>query len=189
MAKRQKKSALQKEYQKARKNAKARYNRALSKGLALDFQFPSVPKRITQGSINRLNKINANYISKHSEQLFDETAVTDEEVINENFNEEIESILELIRYVAGYSDLGGANLVLNWIREMRQAVGDKIFARALQADAKYNGTFSPFEFYDKNYDYLAHHLAYLESLISSLSNLNNFESENTRRIREWMEDI
>lgn len=189
MAKRQKKSSLQKEYQKARKNAKVRYNRALTKGLALDFQFPAVPKRITQGSINRLNKINANYISKHSESLIEEDAVMDSDVIIQNTYAEMAIIDDVLSLAGEYSDLGGARLVIDWLNEVEAAVGKEVLANALQNDARYGGTFAPFEFYDKNGDYMLEHLAYLDTLVQNISEQTNYQSSQVSRIREWLEDI
>ena len=193
MAKRKKQSALQKQYSRARKNAKARYNRALSKGLALDFQFPKVPKRITQGSINRLNKINAEYISKHSYDLlagidYVEEIPTESEIIYENMSTEIAMLDEVLSLIGEYSDLGASRLVREWLEETSKEVGPDILARALQQDAKYNGTFEPFEFYDKNGDYLTEHLSYLESLINNISESVGYHSTYIRRLTEWLEE-
>lgn len=53
-------SASRSEYMRARRNAQARYNRLLNKGYAFsENPIPAIPKKITEGSIRRLNALTA----------------------------------------------------------------------------------------------------------------------------------
>lgn len=53
-------SVSRSEYMKARKNAQARYNRLVNKGYGFNTNpIPAIPKKITEASIRRLNKLTA----------------------------------------------------------------------------------------------------------------------------------
>ena len=53
-------SVSRNEYMRARRNAQARYNRLVNKGYGFDTNpIPAIPKRITEGSIRRLNQLTA----------------------------------------------------------------------------------------------------------------------------------
>lgn len=56
MAKKKQPTQLQIEYRKARRNLQARVRRLEKKGIMVK-PIPAIPKRITRGSINRLNKL------------------------------------------------------------------------------------------------------------------------------------
>lgn len=56
MTKKKQPTALQVEYRKARRNLQARIRRLEKKGIMVE-PIPAIPKRITRGSINRLNKL------------------------------------------------------------------------------------------------------------------------------------
>lgn len=65
------KSAVQRtreqEYRKLRKRVENRLSKYRTKGYDVSYiNIPSIPKRITEGSIKRLNKITTSYIRKHS---------------------------------------------------------------------------------------------------------------------------
>lgn len=65
------KSAVQRtreqEYRKLRKRVENRLSKYRTKGYDVsNISIPSIPKRITEGSIKRLNKITTSYIRKHS---------------------------------------------------------------------------------------------------------------------------
>lgn len=57
-----KKSALKKEYQRERKRVQSLLNRYRKKYYSVEVTIPNIPKRITQGSINRLKKITPTYV-------------------------------------------------------------------------------------------------------------------------------
>lgn len=56
MVKKKQPTQLQIEYRKARRNLQARVHRLEKKGIMVE-PIPAIPKRITRGSINRLNKL------------------------------------------------------------------------------------------------------------------------------------
>lgn len=58
--------ALKDAYMKERRRVQNRIYKARKKGFEVDVTVPKIPKRITQGSINRLNKMQPEYIYKHS---------------------------------------------------------------------------------------------------------------------------
>lgn len=68
-----KQSELISDYKRARKNALARAKSFQKKyGVDVSESIPPVPKRITQGSINRVNKLTSNYFKEHYEEEIEE---------------------------------------------------------------------------------------------------------------------
>lgn len=72
-----KKTESQKEleaaYRKERKRVLQLIRRNESRGIIFDEQIPSIPKKITMGSINRLKKIDKNYLKEHGTGIDIET--------------------------------------------------------------------------------------------------------------------
>ena len=63
------KKEIRKEYDRVRRNLKRRIKRAESKGFIYAQDIPAIPKRITQGSINRLSNLNTKFLKAGA--LFD----------------------------------------------------------------------------------------------------------------------
>lgn len=64
--------SIRSDYQRARRNALARYNRLLNKGYQYsENPIPAIPKNITRASINRLNKLTARVLRERAESGVD----------------------------------------------------------------------------------------------------------------------
>ena len=63
--------SLRSDYMKARKNAQARYRRLEKKGYSFEENpIPAIPKKITEGSIRRLNKLTARELREQAEGYY-----------------------------------------------------------------------------------------------------------------------
>lgn len=65
--------ALEAAYRKERKRVLQLIRRNEQRGIILDEQIPAIPKKITLGSINRLKKIDKNYLKEHGTGIDIET--------------------------------------------------------------------------------------------------------------------
>ena len=66
-----KKEALKKEYRKQRKRIQSYISRRWKLGFDSDFVLPSIPKKITAGSVRRLKKITAEKLKQHEKRWYD----------------------------------------------------------------------------------------------------------------------
>ena len=74
-----KRLAVESEYKKARKNALNRLSYYRAQGYDVSsVKIPDIPKRITSGSIKKLEKVNANYIRKNSKVVSSVNFITGE---------------------------------------------------------------------------------------------------------------
>lgn len=81
---------LEKEYKRVRKNLQNRLYRQKEKGIHVTTQvIPPIPKKITQASINRLNKITSQDIISKSEKIFREDE-PEQETIEPQESEELD---------------------------------------------------------------------------------------------------
>lgn len=81
-----KQSELISDYKRARKNALARAKSFQKKyGVDVSESIPPIPKRITQGSINRVNKLTSNYFKEHYEEEIEEYRNSQDEEPEDNY--------------------------------------------------------------------------------------------------------
>lgn len=65
MAKKKQLTDIEKAYQKARKSLQSKVNRESKKGYFVDVDYiPKVPKKITQGSVRKLEKLSKDFVNK-----------------------------------------------------------------------------------------------------------------------------
>lgn len=81
-----KQSELLSQYNRARKNAIARARNFQKKyGVDVTESIPPIPKRITQGSINRVNKLTSSYFKEHYEEEIEEYQRSQQEDYEDNY--------------------------------------------------------------------------------------------------------
>lgn len=66
-------NALQQLYRRTRKNLLQKIRRGKKAGFEYDINIPKIPKKITEASINKLNKYTSEYLAKHSRYIDHDT--------------------------------------------------------------------------------------------------------------------
>lgn len=64
-----KKSKYSAEYKRVRRNLLQRIRRMTNRGYEIDIDIPAIPKKITQASIRRLERMDSEYLHSHSKKL------------------------------------------------------------------------------------------------------------------------